>query len=276
MFETVLIPLNLRESPQLVERVAAALAAYGAESIILLHVQSSPQPSRRSAELDRHAEELRQAGYRCRVLQRSGSVAPTVVLTAAEEGCSLIAYPWRYKSWIQRSLVGSVTKDIVRLSDRPVFVYKPARVQSSRTEGDLNGPVVMYATDFRDTDSVVIPYLTARLPDTGSLLLLHAGERAPDPAAEGRRLARVNAALERLATECREPGHTVTTASVVGRPRTAVVRQAQRNRVDVLVIGKADSERALATVLGSTAESIAYNARCSVLIIPRTATPEEL
>lgn len=269
MFETVLVPLSLKESAAAVERMVAALDALGARTVVLLHVHSGPRPGRRERELQSRAAVLREAGYNCRAVVHSGSVAITAVRTANEEECDLIAYPWRRKSWIQRSLVGSVTKDIVRLANIPVFVYKSKRTPPA---GEVLS--LMYATDFQDTDRAVIPYLKSRRPAGGELMLFHAGERAPDPWAESRRLALVEADLQRLAEECRESGRTVRTFTVVGRPRTAVVRQAHRSQVDVLVIGKADNERALSTMLGSTAEAVAYNARCSVLIFARSSLKE--
>ncbi|GEM_PF-375639 len=277
MFDTVLLPLSLRESSALLERIVTALKAFGAREIVLLHVRSGPVAASNKTKLEERASAISEPNLRCRTLVRSGSVASTVALTAAEQGCDLIAFPWRRKSWIQRSLVGSVTKDIVRLSDLPVFVYKQAR-SSTHPVGAASAPsearTIMYATDFQDSDRVVIPYLRSSSRSAGDLLLIHVGERAPDPAAEGRRIARVQADLDRLAEECRESGATVRTHSVVGRPRSAIVRQAYRNSVGVLVIGKADSERAITTMLGSTAEAIAYNAPCSVLIVPRTPHTE--
>ncbi len=277
MFDSVLLPLSLRESPARLERIVTALKAFGAREVLLLHVRSGPVAGRSTAKLEERADSISSPDLICRTLVRSGSVASTVALTGAEHGCDLIAFPWRRKSWIQRSLVGSITKDIVRLSDLPVFVYKQARTSAHPVAPDStpeDAPTIMYATDFQDSDRVVIPYLRSSGDFDGEVILLHVGERAPDPAAEGRRIARVQADLDRLAEECREGGATVRTYSVVGRPRSAIVHHAHRNNVGVLVVGKADSDRAITTMLGSTAEAIAYNARCSVLIIPRTPHTE--
>ena len=268
MLETVLVPLSLREGNTKIERMSAVLSALGADELVLLHVHPGPLPGRRVQALNARAAALHNQGYRCRAVLRSGSPALTVVKTSGEEHCGLIALPWQRKSWIQRSLVGSVTKDIVRLSDIPVFVYKPTRSASP-----TDTPLIMYATDFRETDRFALPYLKNLQPSGGELLLFHAGERAPDPAAERRRIAQVQADLDRLAGECREAGHEARILSAVGRPRTAVVRNARRNAVDVVVIGKTDTGGPFSTVLGSTAEAVAYNARCSVLIVPKTRVP---
>ncbi len=265
MFNSVLVPLSLNENQGRLEQMATALATFGKQEIILLHVVSSTHFGNRNRELQTRGEMFTAAGHSLRTMVRSGSIGSTVVAAAAGEESDLIAFPWRYKNWIQRTLTGSVTKDIVRLTDRPVLVYKSQLTASSREE-DCS---IMYATDFQDTDRFVVPYLQNRLPPCGRLLLLHTGSRAPDPTAEERRQRQVESKLERLAEECRQSGRPVETLSAVGHPRQAVLRHAHRQRVDILVIGRSDAEDTFFNIMGSTAEAVAYNARCSVLIFPR-------
>ncbi len=271
MFNTVLVPLNLKENQSRLERMSSFLAQFGSQNLILLHVFAGPAGNPRAEERLRRAGNIfAQDGHRWQSCLRSGSIAAVTASEAERSDCDLIAFPWRYKSWIQRSLTGSTTKDIVRLAERPVLVFKN-RIASVASDKFT----VLYATAFQETDRFVIPYLKSHVPADGQVFLLNVSPRAPDPDTEERRLQRTEADLQRLAEECRESIPEVETLAAIGGPRKIITRQANRQKADLLIIGKADTDKSLFNMLGSVAEAVAYEARCSVLIFPREYQTKE-
>ncbi|EWH01541.1 hypothetical protein Q427_13415 [Halomonas sp. BC04] len=53
-----------------------------------------------------------------------------------------------------------------------------------------------------------------------------------------------------------------------GDPRRAIVKEAMREQADLIVIGKRGRNRIQEFLLGSTAEAIARDAHCPVLMVP--------
>lgn len=266
MFETALFPLNFNEPTARIDEMLAFLTHFGTREVILLHAVEfgAGASGRAERRLRRVADRASGQGFDSRVLLRNGSAASEIVTVAGEEAADFIVFSWKRKSWIQRSILGSTTKDVIRLTDRPVFVHKATRAVPA--EGEM---AVLYATNFRHTDAAVSPYLRTSGLTAHRLHLLNVGERAPDPAAERNRRAEVEANLSRLSGEFSENFDEIDERATVGHPRREIVREARRVDADLIVLGKADTAGGLGSVLGSTAEDLPHSARCSVLIIPR-------
>lgn len=56
-----------------------------------------------------------------------------------------------------------------------------------------------------------------------------------------------------------------------GDPRRAIVEEARREQADLIVIGKRRRNRIQEFLLGSTAEAIARDAHCPVMVVPQGA-----
>lgn len=54
-----------------------------------------------------------------------------------------------------------------------------------------------------------------------------------------------------------------------GDPRRAIIEEAKREHADLIVIGKRGRNRIQEFLLGSTAEAIARDAHCPVLLVPK-------
>ena len=273
MFSAAVLPVTLHEPVSKLSDMISFLAYFDTKRVLLLHVNTgavTPASERRLERLrDEVVKELEddRPTLDCRV--RSGSPAYEIVTTAYEEGADFIYLPWKRKSWVQRTLVGSTTKDVIRLTSRPVFVYKQRR---AKEEGEPFQ--ILYPTNFKETDRFVVPYLGSPGLSADELLLLTVRERAPDPTAEGRERRKCEANLQRLAKEVAGNYKTVTPMEVLGHPRKEVVRLARRQKVDFLVLGKSDRQNALAAMMGSVAEEVAYGAPCSVFIVSRPYAQE--
>lgn len=266
MFDTALFPLNFNEPDGRIDEMLGYLTHFRTRRVALLHVVEfgTAGAGRAERRLRRIAGRAEAAGFEPRVLIRNGGAANEIVRVSEEEEADFIAFSWKRKSWIQRSILGSTTKDVIRLSDLPVFVHK-----HNRPAPDESGLVVLYATNFQATDANISPYLCSPGLSGRKLCLLHVGQRAPDPEAERSRLAEVEANLTRLSDEFAHNFEETDEVATVGTPRRVIVREARRAGADVIVLGKADTRGSLGAVLGSTAEELPHSARCSVLIIPR-------
>jgi nucleotide-binding universal stress UspA family protein len=209
------------------------------------------------------------AGITVDVRVRSGSPAFEISLTAREEGADFIYFPWKRKNWIQRTLVGSTTKDVIRLSNLPIFVFKQ---RGSRGEEDPFR--ILYPTNFKDTDRYVVAYLQYRGLAADELTLLNVHDRAPDPTAESRQETWCMENLARLTNEVEENFREVEPVAMTGSPRRVIPRVARRNGTDLVILGKSDQESALSAMMGSVAEEVANSAPCSVFIVSRAYLPE--
>lgn len=270
MFGYVLFPLDLHESERRIASVLELLQRLGTERVLLLHVVGGEvdHARRARARLEERAQLVTGAGFRCDTMLRRGSTASVVVDVARWERVDMICVPWKRKGWLQRTIVGSVTTDVVRLSDVPVLVHKEGR---RRGNTSAPGTRVLYATDFQATDAAMTPYVKHVGSIAHTLHLLNVRDRAPDPEAEEKREREVKANLERIARECGGDYEVVEQSAVLGTPRKTIPRYAVRNGIDLVLLGRADTTAPLSGIIGSTAEEVAHSTRSSLFIVPPVA-----
>lgn len=268
MFTKVLFPVNFREKKKQVINLVDFLSNFETEEIVLLHVQSSGVSSKEHTrkKLDKIKSLLHDYPFKISTEIAQGHDATEIVRRAEANSIDFICFTWKRKSPIQRVLLGSTTKDVIRLSRIPVFVYKNISILSS-SDNTLNR--VLYATDFEQTDNDIIPYLKTNTLRANELLILHVGMRAPDMEAEKYRQSRIEKKLNELKSECRETFTEVKTISKVGNSRKEIVRQARKNSADLILLGKHDAPTRFSRILGTNAEYVSHHSNCSLLIIPQ-------
>ncbi|MDK2846471.1 MAG: hypothetical protein PWR02_981 [Synergistales bacterium] len=231
MFSKVIWPLNLAETKNRIDGVFGMLKDLPAEHVSLLYVGEGRRDNNSAGKgtLQKLRDRLREHGFDVDTAYRRGHVATAICTFAEEQDADLIIMPWKPKSSLRIALLGSVVQDVVRLSNSPVAVWKSGSFSlKSPTEGLEN---IMYATAFQAIDSDVIDYLSHKAMNAKKLVLLHVGERAPDPTAGKRRREQVRENLDRLAGECSLQYGRIETVSALGKPSRQIVRQA-RSRVD--------------------------------------------
>lgn len=268
VFEKVLVPLKLNESPKRVASLAASVSGFGARSVVLLHVagtESAVDDRRGTDILEQRGEIFSSVGLR--VQQRTVWYADSQVVTrvARELGADCIAVSWKPKNWIQRSFSGSLIMDTIRTTDVPVFVHKQPLLQSW---SDPKGPI-LYATAFDATDRFALPLLNRSDFGPGHVIILHSAERAPDPLSEESRNEGAEGTLGRLAARCLN--RNVTTMSLTGRPHQVIPRQARVAGARMVVIGKSGMVQAGPRTIGRTAEAVLHARGVSVFVLPADA-----
>jgi nucleotide-binding universal stress UspA family protein len=272
MFENRLrkavFPLNLKEQEHKIISMAKTLSHFGTKNIILVHVKSGSNRnfSQAQEKLQTYAQKIQELGFETDVKIRFGShIIQEICNTSMEEQAEFLCIVWKAKGLIKRTLLGSKTIDIIRLADLPIFVFK-SRTPLLKSASIIDS--IVYATEFKITDSVVIPYLNNRDITASKLILLHVGERAPDPNTENQRLDTVHANLNRLKKECQNCFQEVQTIEVIGSPKRQIVRQARKQNADLILIGKFDVTNPIEQIMGGNAEAIPFRAGCPVFIIP--------
>ncbi len=267
MLKKVVIPLNLRETIDRVVEMCGLTQSLGAEKAVLVHIGSNRGRAGKQNQkrLDTYAAELTSIGLEVETAVRSGSVQTEIENTAAETGTDFIGLPFKKKNFLTRAILGSTVKDIIRMSDLPVFVYKKPGFRQRNDEVFR----VLYATSLQGRDEIIISYVRNENFKIDEMVFLHVGRRAPDPFVEKERLDSVEKALQEIGEQCGLQGKEKTYEEVLGSPRREIVKAARRFTADLVLLGKADTTGGGEPVLGSTAEEVSYNASCSVLIIPK-------
>lgn len=267
MLKSALLPLSLKESISHLKSMVSCLQYFGTESLTLLHVMESSSTSKHERMVDSlhtFAEEFREQGMAIQSIAKQGRIADTVCSTAQELEADFICLPWKKKNVISKALLGSSVSNILQMSCHPVFIYQKGPYLSHRKQLQR----ALYATDFQQTDSMVIPYLANRLIKADTLYLLHVGENAPDPYAEETRRQTARANLERLAGECSPDFSRVETLEVVGSITSQIARQAKRLKADLIILGKRDKKQPFEHIMGSVTESLPDKTRCCLFIVP--------
>jgi nucleotide-binding universal stress UspA family protein len=247
------------------------LRTFGVSQAVLVHVAGSSAAGKRAARrLEAICEQYRTAELSVRPQILTGSPATEIVQAAVAADVDLVGIPWKPKSWLQRSLIGSVTKDLARLCDRPFLVFRGG---AGGGEAENDGLSVVYASDLGHSDRTVLPLLENGEVVIDKLTVVHAGHRAPDPEAETARRTDIQERLDQVVERLRSGSvatdpFQVSSETLVGSPRRVLRGYIRRWQPDLAIIGKGGMSHGVEGVLGSVAEDIAYRASASVLIVP--------
>ena len=264
MFKNILFPVKKTEKVSRVLEMARFLRMFDTEKIILLNVGKNNGKDR-VTNLKRIKEALENESYNTELIFRQGHVPSQIVRAGIETDASFISLPWKRKNPIRRAIMGNVTSDVIRLSNQPVLVHKSPKTVSAGNE--LN--TVLYATGLMSTDIKILRYLTYRGLRARNLILLHVGERAPDPVAEEDRIKRVYGSMAGIEEKCTDHfDHIEKIEAVAGSVSTQIARKSSRKGAGLIIIGKVDDHRPFEKMTGSVAESLPEKANCPVMIIP--------
>jgi len=262
MFERALIPLHLRERRPRIESVVSLLARLSIHHVRLLHVAGSSSGARRSAatveEIAGDLTDTGKSGGELTVSAQttSGSAVTEIIQTAVAQEVDVIAVPWKRKNWVQRSLLGSTSLDLIRMAPIPVLIQKSSVGRNPGAEEPLS---VLYATDLSESDETVFPLIESGALGSIKLTILTAGRRAPDPEAEARRVEAAEAVLNNLSERVRPVVHDVRTVAITGSSRKVIPAYLRREKFHVAILGTGSSSTQ--PILGSTAEEVAYRSQ---------------
>ncbi|MFW6414181.1 MAG: universal stress protein [Verrucomicrobiota bacterium] len=273
MLEEAVWPVSLKESQQQIDGIISLLQHFSTQKVHLLHVNEAPEYTlqERRKQLEARAEELGRLKVHSEISFRAGHVATAITEFADYKNTDFIILPWKTKMIVKRALLGNTVRDVIRLSNRPVAVYREGWKPVRRGESETRINKIMYATAFQATDKVVMPYLIHDGIRADTLYLLNVGQRAPDPEAEKKRRQQAEEKLAELAKECRDAYNNIDTLTVIGRPYKQILQKARRENINLIVAGKYDKASPFSSILGSIAEHLPHRSPCPILIIPLEA-----
>ncbi len=264
MLKTTLLPVSLNEKHQHLADLGAYIRNLRTEKVYVCHiVEGDDKIEKVKKRLQEVANIVEEQGLSTEIVIRKGNVAEQVCRLANDYSVDFISIKWRNKNVIRRSILGSPDADILRMCDIPTLIYKTRPL----LESGSNLKSLLYATDFKETDSKVLPYLLETPVEVDTLYLLNVRDRAPDPETDKYKLELVTSKLEQLSQQCLKNYKKVETLIAIGSVRYQIPWQARKNQVDLIVIGKRDKVRPMEKIIGSTAESLPYRSHCPVLII---------
>lgn len=269
MFENTLIPVAYGERPEELRKIGLALKNFGTRSICLYHVHDSGSFFRGSdiswfMLLQEFLEEL---GMSIKVKRGNGDhVASSIAETALFEGCDEIYLKAKHRRHLRTMLLGNVSRDLLRLSDVPVFVQKIRPHLPDDGEGlRREGLVVLYATNL-DVESVrPIPYLKEF--HSAQCHILHVRGRMADPSTEHRRREAVNEKLRTVEDELAPYFGQVSSEQRIGDPATQVLHVSECLKADVVVLGR-KNPTFLYAPMGGTAERVVNESKASIFLVP--------
>ena len=250
---------------------AATLARATGASVTLLHATERGETETDSTRLAALAGPLLEAGLTVHTELAAGDPATAIVRRAAALRASAIVMGTHGGRGVERLMLGSVAESVLHRAGRPVATV--------RGTGHAEGPIKRIVCGADLEDSAPLRYAAALARRTGAeLLVVHAVKDLPDegghglvPASYGpalleearRSVGRAVASLDAF------PGR-VSTRVVPGSPSHALVRIADEESADLLVVGVHRH------ILGSTTHPIVRGATCPVLTVPGEAGGEEI
>jgi nucleotide-binding universal stress UspA family protein len=269
MFEKTLVPVAYGERPEELMKIGRVLRSLGAESICLYHV-NEPGSFFRGADLSwltPLAEALEEMGLSVEVKTGNGHIASAIAETALLEGADGIYMKAKRRWHIETMLLGSVSQNLLRLADVPVFVHKiRPRLPDNGVELDRRDLKVLYATDLGETSNRLLPYV---MEFAGAWChLLHVRGRMADPLAERVRREAVDGKLHAVAEELRPYFGQVTSEQRIGEPATQVLYVSDRIEADIVVLGR-KGPAFLSAPMGDTAERVVTGSMASIFLVPQ-------
>lgn len=285
MFRTALVALDHSAAQGPLLDCLADLREMGIARVILTHVvkvgygQGATFGNRDALEdwLRERAAPLRAAGLEVDVeIRAAGEVAQDILAAASEHGADLIVIGSRGQNLIRGLFLGSVAREVIRLSTLPVRLEW---IEATGKDGDAacrrtchaGLRRLLLATDFSPQARAAEAAAARLAPRAGVVDLIHVV--SPDEAARYARWpVMARAALDSIAREIAAAGGTCEVHLVTGKPSEEIARAAADRDADLIVVGKHGQGWVDSITIGSTAAKLCEIAHRPVLMVPlRTA-----
>lgn len=259
-FQSILVALDGSRESEHVLSFAAAMAwrRPGTRLRLVEFVEDRKPREAHETRLARACARLTELGLAVDWQVEQGTSVVTSLLHAAEEaGAELIMLTGHGRSGLERWLLGSVSEDLARASEVPVFLCKPGQKAGGRFEH------VLLALDGTEFSERALAPLTRLVRAHDARLTLATVCSTPlgheKPVAAWEHLCGISRSLETSGLSC-EP------QLAFGEPAPALLRLVKERQCDLVVIpshGRRGKDRFW---LGSVAESVFRQASCPTLI----------
>lgn len=223
--------------------------------------------------LSNRAATLRAAGLDVEIdVRAAGEVAKDILAAAAEHGADLIVIGSRGQNMIRGLFLGTVAREVVRLSTLPVrleCIEATGKDGEAACERACHAGLrrVLLATDFSPQARAAEVEASRIASHEGVVDILHVV--SPD---ERARFAHwpvmARAALDGIAREIAAAGGTAEVHLAEGKPADEIAREAAARDADLIIVGKHGQNWAESVAIGSTAANLCEIARRPVLVVP--------
>ena len=239
-----------------------------------------------SQSVEEEVRKLEGAGGKVEMVHVAVGHPETEILRIAEEiGADLVVVGSRGLGPLKRSLMGSVSESVVRHAHSSVLVVRG----QGRDGGYLPGRIFLALDGSKgagEAEQSAVEISAA----TGSVLdivrVLEAERYRPYLGPEYREgweadlersKRQVGAFLDERARSLRDEGVEVgDTHLAIGDPDKEIVRFAEDERADLIVLGSRGLGRLRRALLGSVSDSVVRHAHCPVLVVRQEPTHESL
>jgi nucleotide-binding universal stress UspA family protein len=238
--------------------------------------------ARREAQkgLDRLVEGAAGSGLTVRIRLEDGSAAQRILDVVAEEGADLLVVGTHGRAGIQRAFLGSVADRMMRQARCPVMTVRSAPAGEPRREIRR----ICYATDFSPAARAAWPWAVAIASAAAAEVeLVHVTfEPAADKHLSAETIGRMARLLheqgrmeaERFLEGTTLPRERIRVRLTSGDPGEQIVRRAQEQGADLVVMGTHGWSGVVRWMLGSVANHVIQAAACPVLTVSPVGGPE--
>jgi nucleotide-binding universal stress UspA family protein len=284
MFEKVLFPTDFSEYAK---RTLDCIACFpGARDVILFHVVEEARSPRGGGEIGdvfyrtgenflkeekRYLENLSQNLRVTTAVKTSSDTAGAIVETAEERGVSLIVVGARGKGLVEGLLIGSVSMAVVRRSRTNVLIMRQKIIEEMKTKTyEMFCPMILFRVlcpvDFsRYSDSAIA--LLSRTKGVRGVILLHVVSQGETEAEIEDAVQKAKGQMEVVRSSLAAQGIEVRTIVRTGNPTFEITRVADEEDVSVIWMSSHGKGWFRELLLGSTAYTVATNAKRPVIII---------
>jgi nucleotide-binding universal stress UspA family protein len=261
----------------------------GVREILLLHVLEEARSPRGGGEIVETLTEterylLREEEHRLESLIKnlkvrtmvttSSDIPGAIIDTAEEQGVSFIIVGARGKSIVDGILLGSVSMAIIRRSRTNVLVIRHKVIEGLTGKTyEMSCPMILSRilcpVDFSVCSNRVISLLSTT-KGIGEIILLNIVSRGETDAQIKTAVEEAQRQIETIQRDLSAQDIKVRTIVKTGNPGSEIVKVAEEEGVSVIWISSLGKGWFRELVLGSTAYSVAMNARQPVIIIRPT------
>lgn len=281
MFRTALISLDHSASQGPLLDCLTDLRDMGVTHVILTHIvkvgygQGATYGNKDALEdwLRERAAPMRAAGLEVDVdIRAAGDLAKDILAAASEHGADLIVIGSRGQNMIRGLFLGSVAREVIRLSSLPVrleWIEATGKEGIAACERSCHAGLrrLLLATDFSPQAHAAEAAAAGLAPHAGIVDLVHVvGSDAQARYARWPVMAR--AALDNIAQEIAAAGGKAEVHLAEGKASEEIARMAAERDADLIVVGKHGQNWVESMAIGSTAASLCEIARRPVLMVP--------
>lgn len=295
-FETILCPVDFSVSSDRALEYALALARLHSSEVSVMHVlprvladpdiypylaepilTTGETRERAFEQLGGFVHRALERGIAADVILEDGDIVDAVVKKADRLSADLIVMGTHGRRGFRRLLLGSVTEQLLRQSTVPVLSVAP----SARVPPKDAAPFrkILCPIDFSPSSMAGLEVARGLLAEDGELTVLHVVEFYFDPALgeavaydvselRDRHRAQAEKKLEQAISNIADPRIRMETMVLEsGAPYKEILRVAEREGSDVIVMGVAGRSAADLFFFGSTTNQVVRSACCSVLTV---------